>query len=422
MRIAVVTPAYRPSIAGGGAYATALAEGLARRGHEVHVFAPTSQTDSVWGPAVPAPSRVLVAGVHVWRIEEKSRLGGALLRLSRLAGWRASRYALRLPGLRALAPRHWSARALRHLRGIAPDVVAVMDWSIVPPLRAIASIREPLGCVLVGYPLFHTQEAWARASGYDALYPRFDALVTATEHEKAFVESRLAAIPARSRPTVHVIALGVNPADFTRPDGAAVRGRLGLGSNPVVGYVGRLEAGKGIVSLLAAMEIVWRTRADTRLLLAGRRFSPGSPRDEEIQAALERVPAAVRERVVHLDGFRDEEKASIFAAMDVFAMPSSAESFGLVYLEAWMCARPVIGANVGATPSVVRDGEDGILVDPHDPAAIARAILDLLADPARRERMGQAGRARTLATLTWEQTVERTEAIYGALTAARRRA
>ena len=58
---------------------------------------------------------------------------------------------------------------------------------------------------------------------------------------------------------------------------------------------------------------------------------------------------------------------------------------------------------------------------PTAPAAIARAILDLLADPARRERMGQVGRARTLATHTWEKTVERTEVIYEALTAARRR-
>jgi glycosyltransferase involved in cell wall biosynthesis len=422
MRIVLLTPSYRPTFAGGGAYATAIAEGLARRRHEVHVITPRMRVDTAWGPATPDHGREMVAEVRVWRLEPQSGLSRAIERLGRLrGGWRVSRALLRFPGIRARAGRHWADRAMPRLQALAPALVTVMDWSMLPPVRAVAALRGTLDCPLVGIPIFHTQEDWVQARHYDALFLCYDALVVSTEHEKGFVDARLADAAPGRRPALHVVGLGVDPVAFARPDGVGMRARLGLGADPVVGFVGRLDPSKGVVGVIAAMETVWRARPEARLLLAGRRFARGSPRDGEIQAALDRVPARFRDRVVVVDGFSDAEKTSIFEAMDVLAMPSLADSFGLVYLEAWMCGKPVIGANVGATPSVIRDGEDGLLVDPRDPKSIAGAILALLADPDRRARMGRAGYERTVAERTWERVTEAVESVYAGLADARRR-
>lgn len=83
----------------------------------------------------------------------------------------------------------------------------------------------------------------------------------------------------------------------------------------------------------------------------------------------------------------------LLAMSDVLLLPSETESFGLVALEAMSCAVPVVASCRGGLPEVVRDGETGLLFDPDDVDAMARAVLDLLADPERARAMGAAGRA-----------------------------
>ena len=117
----------------------------------------------------------------------------------------------------------------------------------------------------------------------------------------------------------------------------------------------------------------------------------------------------------------DRDKCSFFDAVDVYAMPSLAESFGIAYLEAWLCRKPVVGAAAGSTPYVIRHGVDGLLVDPGDTAGLARVLAGLLADPAGRARMGQAGYERTMAERTWDRVTDTVEALYADLTEARRR-
>src|SRR5574337_908294 len=78
----------------------------------------------------------------------------------------------------------------------------------------------------------------------------------------------------------------------------------------------------------------------------------------------------------------------------IFCLPSRREGFGIVFLEAMACGKPVVAARVAAVPETVLDGETGLLVDPEDPEALARAMLSLLGDPEHRRAMGEAGRRR----------------------------
>src|SRR5690349_23815671 len=93
-------------------------------------------------------------------------------------------------------------------------------------------------------------------------------------------------------------------------------------------------------------------------------------------------------------------------------MPSVAESFGIAYLEAWMCRKPVIGGRVGSTACVIADTVDGMLVDPDNPAELAGSLDSLLRDPERRGRMGDSGRRKVLASFTWDRVVDGVERVY----------
>jgi glycosyltransferase involved in cell wall biosynthesis len=258
----------------------------------------------------------------------------------------------------------------------------------------------------IGIPLFHTERPWAASPLFAPVLSRCDAVVAMTQHEKRFVEQR------SRRGNAHVIGAGVEPALFARADGKRIRALHGIGDAPVVGYVGRMSASKGLVTLIEAMRIVWRQNPAVRLLLAGSGLPSSGRCEDVVRRAFDELSEAERSRVVALSSFRDDEKASIFDAMDIFAMTSVAESFGIAYLEAWMCRTAVIGSRIASTECVIDDGVDGLLVSPGEPMSVADAILALLADPQRRTRMGEAGHVKTLASFTWDRIADRVETVY----------
>jgi glycosyltransferase involved in cell wall biosynthesis len=84
-------------------------------------------------------------------------------------------------------------------------------------------------------------------------------------------------------------------------------------------------------------------------------------------------------------------------AAHAFVLASWAEPLGVAYMEAMSCEVPTIGTAAGGVPELITDGQDGILVPPKNPEALATALLQLAADPALANRLSQAGRARVVA-------------------------
>ena len=98
-------------------------------------------------------------------------------------------------------------------------------------------------------------------------------------------------------------------------------------------------------------------------------------------------------RHVHfLSGLHNAELAACYAACEIFALPSRGEGFGLVYLEAMACGKPVIGGMHGGAPELIQDGVTGYLVPHGDPIQLATALQTLLADPQHAKEMGARGR------------------------------
>ena len=408
LRIVHVIAGPYPAHGGSQLFVRAVSEQLAARGHEVFVFAPAA----TGGP--PAP-RAVVNGVTVRRFDT-DRMTPVGERLERLPGW--YRFQRAITGgpapsdLRGVSP----AAVLAALR-LAPDVVATVDgaapgftWQFIPA-RRLRRFR------LVGVPLFHTEttawNAWTRADYIETFLGACDGLLALTPHERDFMAAR-----APSPRRIAVVGAGVDPDAFATADGEAFRRRHGIGAVPLVGYVGRIHAGKGIETLIRSMATVWRTVGDAHLLLAG---APSSDARTEavLAAALDRLPPDRRARVICVGNFPEHDKPSVFDALDVFAMPSVVDSFGIVFLEAWLRGKPVVGARTAAVADVVTDHRDGRLVAPGDPEALGKALVELLTDPSLRARLGEAGRTKVVGGLTWHHVADRVEALYRDVTAVR---
>lgn len=116
------------------------------------------------------------------------------------------------------------------------------------------------------------------------------------------------------------------------------------------------------------------------------------------------------DRVHFLTDLSRNELAACYAAADIFALPSTGEGFGLVFLEAMAFGKPVIGANVGGIPDVVENGREGLLIEP-TAEAISAALRRLLSDPRLREDLGARGRQRANSEFTFENFQRRLLAI-----------
>lgn len=158
---------------------------------------------------------------------------------------------------------------------------------------------------------------------------------------------------------------------------AALRDRLGLApAHKVALTVCRLapsERLKGYDQVVRALPAVRETVPDVRYLLAGRGDDA-----ERIRQLSEEL--GVRDLLIMPGFIPEEEIVDVFNLCDVFVMPSKKEGFGIVYLEAMSCGKPVIAGNVDGSTDPLMDGEAGILVDPDNVEQIARAITDVVTD------------------------------------------
>ena len=168
--------------------------------------------------------------------------------------------------------------------------------------------------------------------------------------------------------------------------------------------MGRLHPEKGYEYLFPALKQV-RAHAGrpVRLLVAG--TGPFEPAYRDLVRAL-----GVDDMVSFL-GFR-RDIADLMAAADVLVLASVAEAFGLALTEALYLGTPIVATRAGGIPEIVRDGTDGLLVPPADPAALAGAILALVRDDGLRRQLAGRGRDRMIDRFGFELMVRQYEQVY----------
>ncbi len=179
-------------------------------------------------------------------------------------------------------------------------------------------------------------------------------------------------------------------------------------SDVVVGAVARLSPEKGLDDLLRAAAQLIGQRMSLRVVLAG---------DGPSRARLTRLAEqlGIAERVHFLGEVSHERVPAVLGELDVFAMPSRAEGFGVAALEAQAMELPIVATRVHGIPDVVQDGVSGLLVPARDVGALAGAIAQLAGDAELRAVMGRAGRAFVEERYRWEESTAQMDCLYRSL-------
>ena len=196
----------------------------------------------------------------------------------------------------------------------------------------------------------------------------------------------------------------------------ALRADLGLDpQDRAIGFVGRIVREKGILDLAQAMISVRSRIPRAKLIIVGDTLA--SDADPLAKTRLQEIIArGGLARDVIFAGYR-QDIPHILAHLDLFVLPSWREGMPRTVLEAMACGLPVVATDIRGCREEVAAGETGVLVPPHDPAALAEAIVQVLRDPDRARAMGTKGRARAVDLFDERLVIERQLRVYRRLLA-----
>jgi alpha-maltose-1-phosphate synthase len=394
VNVALLTREYPPEVYGGaGVHLEYLARELAQL-VDVQVHA--------WG-AERAGAQPPARGYHAW-----DELGGEA---PHMAALRAVSIDLAMAagaeGADVVHSHTWYANLAGHLAKLVHGVPHVATVHSLEPLRPWKA--EQLGG---GYALSSFCERTALEAA--------DAVIAVSQGMRRDV---LACYPAIDPERVQVIYNGVDTAEYARDPGTDVLARHGVDpARPSVVFVGRITRQKGVAHLARATR---RIDPEAQVVLCA-----GAPDTPEIAAEVGGLVEAVqaeRGNVIWLQEMLPKhEVVQLLSHATVFVCPSIYEPLGIVNLEAMACEAAVVASAVGGIVEVVEAGETGLLVpfeavddgtqEPQDPegfaADFAAAVNELIADPARAERMGGAGRRRAVEQFGWPAIARETVAVY----------
>jgi starch synthase len=290
----------------------------------------------------------------------------------------------------------WYANMAGHTASLLYGTPHIVSAHSLEPLRPWKA--EQLGG---GYQI----SSWAEKTSYEAAA----AIIAVSDGMRADV---LAAYPDVDPKKVVTIRNGVDTSKFAPNNNPAVLQEFGITGRYAM-FVGRITRQKGLAHLLRAWK---KVPAEYGLVLAA-----GSP-DEEIVgnevAALIAELQATRTNVWWIKEMLPHDKlTAALTQADLFLCPSIYEPLGIVNLEAMGCETAVLASRVGGIPEVVSHQETGILVDytaDHSrfEADLSTAISELMADPARLERYGKAGRLRAQTHFGWDAVAAQTISLY----------
>ncbi|WP_207493425.1 glycosyltransferase family 4 protein [Aridibaculum aurantiacum] len=200
---------------------------------------------------------------------------------------------------------------------------------------------------------------------------------------------------------IKVIGVGVDDKVFEVDQQQVYDYRAALGIAPgaiVIAYVGRIEKPKNVKLLIDAFLKLEAQGQPVYLLIAG----AGSDHAKDLQQFTSTLTPEVQQKIKWKINFDSREKPLLFHALDILVLPSNNESFGIVFLEAWVCKKPVIGANIGAVRDVVSHKVDGLLMEMNDVDSLCQHLSLLVSNEELRATMGERGYEKVMENYTWD--------------------
>jgi glycosyltransferase involved in cell wall biosynthesis len=391
MRVALVSEHANPLAAVGGVdaggqnvHVAALASGLAQRGHDVTVF---TRRDNPNVPAhVTAPDGYLVEHVPAGPPSEVPK--DELLQY--------------MPAFAEYLSHRWRVQPV--------DVAHAHFWmSGVASVEAARRTGTPVLQTFHALGTVKKRQQGSRDTSPRRRIPLERRLCREVDHVVATCTDEVAELREMGLPVGRssVIPCGVD-TDVFQPLDVPSRDR------PRLLVIGRLVERKGVGNVIDALTEL----PGVELVIAGGPDRSLLDADPEV-VRLRRLAAArgVADRVCFLGSVGRSDVPALMCSADIVVTVPWYEPFGIVPVEAMACGRPVAGSSVGGLLDTVLPGVTGELVPPRRPDLLVPVLRDLLADPARRRRYGEAGRARAVDTYQWRRVVADTEEVYAAVAA-----
>ncbi|MEM7031826.1 MAG: glycosyltransferase family 4 protein [Chloroflexota bacterium] len=401
MRILHVSHQYPPAVGGSEKYIADLSTELASRGHQVDVFTSRSVDYHTWRNELPNFEKQAGVSVYRYRSLQRRAYVWKMLQFGLERYWikRAVRYEPFIffgggplaPGLFWTMLRRGHYYDLVHLNSLVYSHTAYGYWA-----------AKKLGLPVVVTPHVHAEQPVTYDIGYQRrVLSGVDHVIADTLAEQTWLTSELGLSSHR----VSHLGVGIKETDYRlNMSQAQAREQLGV---PKSGFsllfLGRKTDYKGLDVTLRAYEVLKSQGCDIHLLAIG----PETDYSENLWPQYAHLTDVYRFGKV-----TDSEKVMALQACDCLVMPSVGEAFGIVYLEAWMMGKPVIGAQIKAVSSLIQHDHDGWLIAADDVSDLAEKIKQWVLNPTLAKTMGQRGLEKVQQRYTTTQIGDRAEAIY----------
>lgn len=238
------------------------------------------------------------------------------------------------------------------------------------------------------------------------LLKRSDMIIAVSEFTKREILKSYDDVPGGK---IKVIHNGVDVERFSPAvDKGALKRKFGFREEDLlILYVGRLYSRKGLPTLIEAIPKVVRKFNDVKFIISGRGL-----KDEEEKLRRHAKRLGVEDKLVFLGYFPDEDLPDLYRAADMFVFPSIYENLPFAMLEAMASGLPVITTTVGGIPEVIKDGENGFMIEPYNSMALAERILYLIDSPKAAQEMGFSGRETVERKFSWEGITRQVLRVY----------
>jgi glycogen(starch) synthase len=399
MNICHIAPIYLPGILPGcSKYIQDVSEHLSKRGHDVVVLTANAVTGRGWVDPLfgkySSKKEETINGVRVKRLKTQWQITSTMYLLKNIAGDLLPDSIGNIVSLLSVGP--YLSNLGKEFQKESFDIIHVtafpfgLIWLVWKTCEALG---KPFFCT----PLIHFEDPDHKNPLLWKALQDASAVIACSNYEKEGM-TRMGVTPSK----IHLISMGINPDEWENPDGDRFRRKYCLEGRKIVLFAGTKSYNKGAIHLLQAVEKIRQKVKDLILVCIGL-----PTREWEDNRGL-----LHEENLLDLGYVSEEEKRDAFDACDLFVMPSRYDSFGIVYLEAWRCGKPVIGAKVGAIPEVIEEGKDGLLVEFGEVDQLVSAIISLLNRPDLVKKMGETGRAKVIDRFNWQKNIGKIEEVF----------
>jgi len=288
--------------------------------------------------------------------------------------------------------------------------------SFFPYFNLVISLilGKMLNIPVIVTPFFHFSNPRYLKSNLIEVLTKFDLIIACTNIEKNFILNKTRI----SEEKVKVIPMGVDIQKFENDPNLNAKQycfkenyfKQKEKNYKMVLYCGYKNYEKGAISVLKSIPLVLEKMKKVYFVLIG-------PTTIAFNRELSKIKKINGVRIINLTpenltGYFDKKKIAAFKEADLYLMPSRSDAFGIAFLEAWAAGKPVIGANIGATPHIINNDVDGFLVEFNNPKDISEKVVKLLKSKKLRRNLGSAGKEKVRINYTWELIAKKTHNTY----------